>query len=51
LQLLRDAMAGDGALFIGEDAVEAAWAMVNFVAQMIRLPRCFLAKLGGQIEN
>jgi glucose-6-phosphate 1-dehydrogenase len=28
-RLLTDAMAGDGALFAREDAVEAAWAVVN----------------------
>jgi glucose-6-phosphate 1-dehydrogenase len=28
-RLLRDAMAGDGALFTREDAVEAAWAVVD----------------------
>ena len=28
-RLLRDAMAGDGALFTREDAVEAAWTVVN----------------------
>jgi glucose-6-phosphate 1-dehydrogenase len=30
-RLLGDAMAGDGALFIREDAVEAAWAVVDSV--------------------
>lgn len=30
-RLLRDAMAGDGALFTREDAVEAAWAAVDAV--------------------
>ena len=30
-RLLRDAMAGDGALFTGQDAVEAAWAVVDCV--------------------
>jgi glucose-6-phosphate 1-dehydrogenase len=30
-RLLSDAMIGDGALFIREDAVEAAWAVVNRV--------------------
>jgi glucose-6-phosphate 1-dehydrogenase len=28
-RLLRDAMAGDGALYTREDAVEAAWAVVD----------------------
>ena len=28
-RLLSDAMAGDGALFAREDAVEAAWAVVD----------------------
>ncbi|HUX68722.1 MAG TPA: glucose-6-phosphate dehydrogenase [Terriglobales bacterium] len=32
-RLLSDAMAGDGALFTREDAVEAAWAAVNPVLQ------------------
>jgi len=30
-RLLTDAMAGDGALFTREDAVEAAWAVVDRV--------------------
>ena len=30
-RLLRDAMAGDGALFTSQDAVEAAWAVVDGV--------------------
>ena len=30
-RLLRDAMAGDGALFTSQDAVEAAWAVVDDV--------------------
>ena len=29
VRLLTDAMAGDGALFTREDAVEAAWAVVD----------------------
>jgi glucose-6-phosphate 1-dehydrogenase len=32
-RLLRDAMAGDGALFTREDAVEAAWAVVDPVLE------------------
>jgi len=32
-RLLSDAMAGDGALFTREDAVEAAWAVVNQVLE------------------
>jgi len=33
-RLLGDAMAGDGALFTREDAVEAAWAVVNPVPKL-----------------
>ncbi len=32
-RLLRDAMAGDGALFTSQDAVEAAWAVVDDVLE------------------
>ena len=32
-RLLRDAMAGDGALFTSQDAVEAAWAVVDGVLE------------------
>ena len=32
-RLLSDAMAGDGALFTREDAVEAAWAVVDPVLE------------------
>jgi glucose-6-phosphate 1-dehydrogenase len=32
-RLLRDAMAGDGALFTREDAIEAAWAVVDPVLE------------------
>ncbi|HMB82834.1 MAG TPA: glucose-6-phosphate dehydrogenase, partial [Terriglobales bacterium] len=35
-RLLSDAMAGDGALFTREDAVEAAWAVVDPVLDMPR---------------
>ncbi len=35
-RLLEDAMAGDGALFTREDAVEAAWAVVAAVGEMTR---------------
>src|SRR5665647_451061 len=33
-RLLSDAMAGDGALFTREDAVEAAWAVVDPVLDL-----------------
>ena len=33
-RLLGDAMAGDGALFTREDAVEAAWAVVDPVLKI-----------------
>jgi glucose-6-phosphate 1-dehydrogenase len=36
-RLLSDAMTGDGALFTREDAVEAAWAVVDPVLDMPRL--------------
>ncbi len=35
-RLLSDAMAGDGALFTREDAVEAAWAVVDPVLDTYR---------------
>ncbi len=38
-RLLRDAMAGDGALFTREDAVEAAWAVVDPVLKTHRRAR------------
>jgi hypothetical protein len=37
--LLGDAMAGDGALFTREDAVEAAWAVVDPVLEKHRAVR------------
>jgi glucose-6-phosphate 1-dehydrogenase len=44
-RLLSDAMAGDGALFTREDAVEAAWAVVDPVLD--RHHPVFPYKLGG----
>jgi glucose-6-phosphate 1-dehydrogenase len=40
-RLLGDAMAGDGALFIREDAVEAAWAAVDPVLRSPRPVRAY----------
>jgi len=39
--LLGDAMAGDGALFTREDAVEAAWAAVDPVLKAHHEVRCY----------
>jgi glucose-6-phosphate 1-dehydrogenase len=44
-RLLSDAMAGDGALFIREDAVEAAWEVVNSVLK--KHPKVRPYKRGG----
>jgi glucose-6-phosphate 1-dehydrogenase len=44
-RLLGDAMAGDGALFTREDAVEAAWAVVDPVLK--KHPRALLYKRHG----
>jgi glucose-6-phosphate 1-dehydrogenase len=44
-RLLGDALAGDGALFTREDAVEAAWAVVDPV--LMRHHRCAPYKRGG----
>ncbi len=44
-RLLDDAMAGDGALFTREDAVEAAWAVVDPVLR--KHPRALLYKKGS----
>jgi glucose-6-phosphate 1-dehydrogenase len=44
-RLLSDAMAGDGALFIREDSVEAAWTVVNSVLK--KHPRVRPYKRGG----
>ena len=44
-RLLTDAMLGDGALFTREDAVEAAWEVVNPVLK--RHPRAIPYKRGG----
>jgi glucose-6-phosphate 1-dehydrogenase len=43
-RLLADAMAGDGALFTREDAVEAAWAVVEPVLETHR--RAYPYELG-----
>ena len=40
-RLLGDAMAGDGALFTREDAVEAAWAVVDLVLKTHRRARSY----------
>ena len=40
-RLLGDAMAGDGALFTREDAVEAAWAVVDRVLKNHRPVRAY----------
>ena len=40
-RLLGDAMAGDGALFTREDAVEAAWAVVDPVLKIHRRARAY----------
>jgi glucose-6-phosphate 1-dehydrogenase len=40
-RLLGDAMAGDGALFTREDAVEAAWAVVDPVLKNHRPVRAY----------
>ena len=34
MSVLGDAMHGDGMLFVREDAVEAAWAIVDPISQM-----------------
>jgi glucose-6-phosphate 1-dehydrogenase len=44
-RLLGDAMAGDGALFTREDAVESAWAVVDSVLK--KHPRCHSYRRGG----
>jgi glucose-6-phosphate 1-dehydrogenase len=44
-RLLTDAMAGDGALFAREDAVEAAWAVVNPI--LTRHPRAIPYRRGS----
>jgi len=44
-RLLGDAMAGDGALFTREDAVEAAWTVVDPVLK--KHPRCHPYRRGG----
>jgi glucose-6-phosphate 1-dehydrogenase len=44
-RLLGDAMAGDGALFTREDALEAAWAVVDPVLEAH--PQVILYERGG----
>ena len=44
-RLLGDAMAGDGALFTREDAVEAAWAVVDPILE--NPPKAIVYKRGG----
>ena len=47
-RLLGDAMAGDGALFTREDAVEAAWAVVDPVLKAHHRVRPIGAELGAE---
>jgi len=49
-RLLSDAMAGDGALFTREDAVEAAWAVVDRVLKSHRRARPYRAGSWGPEE-
>jgi glucose-6-phosphate 1-dehydrogenase len=49
-RLLTDAMAGDGALFTQEDAVEAAWAVVDRVLKSHRRVRAYKPGSWGPIE-
>jgi glucose-6-phosphate 1-dehydrogenase len=49
-RLLGDAMAGNGALFIREDAVEAAWAVVDPVLQSHRPVRSYRRRSWGPKE-
>ncbi len=46
-RLLTDAMAGDGALFAREDAVEAAWAVVDPVLKIHRRARPYQRRSWG----
>jgi glucose-6-phosphate 1-dehydrogenase len=50
-RLLGDAMAGDGALFIREDAVEAAWAVVEPVLKSPRPVRAYRRGSWGPKET
>jgi glucose-6-phosphate 1-dehydrogenase len=49
-RLLGDAMAGNGALFIREDAVEAAWAVVDPVLKSHRPVRSYRRRSWGPKE-
>jgi glucose-6-phosphate 1-dehydrogenase len=49
-RLLSDAMAGDGALFTREDAVEAAWAVVEPVLKTHRRARPYKRRSWGPKE-
>ena len=49
-RLLTDAMAGDGALFTREDAVEAAWAVVDPVLKTHRPARPYKRRSWGPKE-
>lgn len=49
-RLLGDAMAGNGALFIREDAVEAAWAVVDSVIKSHRPVRFYRRRSWGPKE-
>jgi glucose-6-phosphate 1-dehydrogenase len=50
-RLLGDAMAGDGALFTREDAVEAAWAVVDPVLKKPRRVRPYKRRSWGPKES
>jgi glucose-6-phosphate 1-dehydrogenase len=49
-RLLGDAMAGDGALFTREDAVEAAWAVVDLVLKTHHRVRLYKRRSWGPKE-
>ncbi len=49
-RLLGDTMAGSGALFTREDAVEAAWAVVDPVLKAHRRVRPYKPGSGGRKE-
>ena len=49
-RLLGDAMAGDGALFTREDAVEAAWAVVDPVLKTHHRVRLYKRRSWGPKE-
>jgi glucose-6-phosphate 1-dehydrogenase len=50
-RLLTDAMAGDGALFSREDAVEAAWAVIDRVLKTHRVVRPYRPGSWGPKES